>query len=275
MASTSAVTTWTTTTGTTTTTTTRRVSSSSRASRAVSSSARREISRARALGSGGASSSASDDARVLAAARVRALPTELTFVGFVERAFELDGEDAGRLVEAFCASERLTRAFCEDAFDSVYAAYARHAPEEELSTLLALARVFMSAFRERTLTAEEKLLDETVGEARRAARGDVPRGDAAERVRSTLDRAFDVDTVDEQRYLATLRDYRVELDRDERNGASYALEFLEADEALVAQLVDPSTELDASAACRRELIAACDLVFEIIAGRDAASTRPR
>jgi hypothetical protein len=67
----------------------------------------------------------------------------------------------------------------------------------------------------------------------------------------------------------------VELDRDERRGASYAFEFLEADEALVAQLVDPSTELDASAACRRELIAACDLVFEIIAERDRSSTRPR
>ena len=88
---------------------------------------------------------------VLAVALVRALPTELTFIGFVERAFELDGEDAGRLVEAFCASERLTRAFCEDAFDAVYAAYARRASEEELSTLLALAKIFTSAFRERAL----------------------------------------------------------------------------------------------------------------------------
>ena len=120
---------------------------------AASSRTRREISRA--LGNGGASSSASDDARARGVALVRALPTELTFIGFVERAFELDGEDAGRLVEAFCASERLTRAFCEDAFDAVYAAYARRASEEELSTLLALAKIFTSAFRERALTVEE------------------------------------------------------------------------------------------------------------------------
>ena len=257
---------------TTTTTTTTRVPRSS-SSRASSSRTRREISRA--LGNGGASSSASDDERARGVALVRALPTELTFIGFVERAFELDGEDAGRLVEAFCASERLTRAFCEDAFDAVYAAYARRASEEELSTLLTLAKIFTSAFRERALTVEERVFDRTVGEARRGARGDVPRADAAERVRSILDRAFDADTVDEQKYLAILRDYRVELDRDERRGASYAFEFLEADEALVAQLVDPSTELDASAACRRELIAACDLVFEIIAERDRSSTRPR
>ena len=274
MASTSAAgwATTTTTTTTTTTSTTARVPRAS-SSRASSSRTRREISRA--LGNGGASSSASDDERARGVALVRALPTELTFIGFVERAFELDGEDAGRLVEAFCASERLTRAFCEDAFDAVYAAYARRASEEELSTLLALAKIFTSAFRERALTVEERVFDRTVGEARRGARGDVPRADAAERVRSILDRAFDADTVDEQKYLAILRDYRVELDRDERRGASYAFEFLEADEALVAQLVDPSTELDASAACRRELIAACDLVFEIIAERDRSSTRPR
>ena len=274
MASTSAAgwATKTTTTTTTTTSTTARVPRAS-SSRASSSRTRREISRA--LGNGGASSSASDDERARGVALVRALPTELTFIGFVERAFELDGEDAGRLVEAFCASERLTRAFCEDAFDAVYAAYARRASEEELSTLLALAKIFTSAFRERALTVEERVFDRTVGEARRGARGDVPRADAAERVRSILDRAFDADTVDERKYLAILRDYRVELDRDERRGASYAFEFLEADEALVAQLVDPSTELDASAACRRELIAACDLVFEIIAERDRSSTRPR
>ena len=59
---------------------------------------------------------------------------------------------------------------------------------------------------------------------------------------------------------------RVKLERDSRSGKSYALEFLEADETLVAELCDPDSELRASEACRRELIVATDVIFRALDG---------
>ena len=201
-----------------------------------------------------------------------ALPRDASFIALVDHAFALSERDAATFVDAFCASERLTAAFCEDAFDAVYAAYARRAPERELATLLELAKVFTTQYKARATPLATRVLDETLDAARRCATGDVDEADARARIRDTLERAFAIEGLAQRDYVGALREYRVKLERDSRAGRSYALEFLEADERLVAELCDPDAELRASEACRRELVVAADVIFRALDGfLDAAA----
>ena len=151
----------------------------------------------------------------------------------------------------------------------MYAAYARRASEEELDALGVGKTLHVGVSRARADGGGEGIRPHrrrgATERARRYAAG-------AERVRSILDRAFDADTVDEQKYLAILRDYRVELDRDERRGASYAFERRRTRRSSTRRSVHRTRR---QRRVSRELIAACDLVFEIIAERDRSSTRPR
>ena len=202
-----------------------------------------------------------------------ALPRDASFIALVDHAFALSERDAATFVDAFCASERLTAAFCEDAFDAVYAAYARRAPERELATLLELAKVFTTQYKARATPLATRVLDETLDAARRCATGDVDEADARARIRDTLERAFAIEGLAQRDYVGALREYRVKLERDSRAGRSYALEFLEADERLVAELCDPDAELRASEACRRELVVAVDVIFRALDGFIDAAAR--
>jgi|TARA_B110000003_G_scaffold24120_2_gene23103 hypothetical protein len=205
-----------------------------------------------------------DDAR--RGATLDALPIDASFIALVNHAFTLSERDAATFVDAFCASERLTAAFCEDAFDAVYAAYARRAPEDELTTLLELAKIFTTQYKMRAMPLETRVLDETLDAGRRCAAGDVDEAEARARIRDILERAFAIEGLKQRDYIIALREYRVKLERDSRSGKSYALEFLEADETLVAELCDPDSELRASEACRRELIVATDVIFRALDG---------
>ena len=207
---------------------------------------------------------ASDD--LLAGRGLDALPIDASFIALVNHAFTLSERDAATFVDAFCASERLTAAFCEDAFDAVYAAYARRAPEDELTTLLELAKIFTTQYKMRAMPLETRVLDETLDAGRRCAAGDVDEAEARARIRDILERAFAIEGLKQRDYIIALREYRVKLERDSRSGKSYALEFLEADETLVAELCDPDSELRASEACRRELIVATDVIFRALDG---------
>ena len=227
----------------------------------------RALRRLAALAAARASAERDDrDARTL----VDALPRDVTFSQFVERAFELGETDAAAFVEAFCASERLTLTFCEQAFECAYGAHARDAPEEELQTYVTLARIFLSSFRSRVLSREAVMIDDVVADARRRlAAASSP--DAVESVRDdirrTLSRAFTDDrTLDFKVFLTRLRAFRVKLARDDERNSSFALDFFDADEAFVAALVDPDDELRCSARTRGELIAAVDCVVD--ASRD-------
>ena len=202
----------------------------------------------------------------VAARRSSALPIDASFIALVNHAFTLSERDAATFVDAFCASERLTAAFCEDAFDAVYAAYARRAPEDELTTLLELAKIFTTQYKMRAMPLETRVLDETLDAGRRCAAGDVDEAEARARIRDILERAFAIEGLKQRDYIIALREYRVKLERDSRSGKSYALEFLEADETLVAELCDPDSELRASEACRRELIVATDVIFRALDG---------
>ena len=206
---------------------------------------------------------ADDDRR---GATLDALPIDASFIALVNHAFTLSERDAATFVDAFCASERLTAAFCEDAFDAVYAAYARRAPEDELTTLLELAKIFTTQYKMRAMPLETRVLDETLDAGRRCAAGDVDEAEARARIRDILERAFAIEGLKQRDYIIALREYRVKLERDSRSGKSYALEFLEADETLVAELCDPDSELRASEACRRELIVATDVIFRALDG---------
>ena len=118
----------------------------------------------------------------------------------------------------------------------------------------------------RAMPLETRVLDEPLDAGRRCAAGDVDEAEARARIRDILERAFAIEGLKQRDYIIALREYRVKLERDSRSGKSYALEFLEADETLVAELCDPDSELRASEACRRELIVATDVIFRALDG---------
>ncbi|XP_022838866.1 unnamed product, partial [Ostreococcus tauri] len=127
-------------------------------------------------------------------------------MAFLDRCRALDNDDANALVEAFCASERLDGQFCEDAFDCVYAAHARNAPEEELRTMMSLARLFMRRYRARETPARWRAVDAATTAARDAARAGVP-GDAA---RDAIRRAVaDVPDVTARDFMDAMREFRI------------------------------------------------------------------
>ena len=214
---------------------------------------------------GGSTGDDYEDAR--REALLEARPTEMTFTSFVEHAFTLAGDDAGRLVQAFCDSERLTLEFCEQAFECAFGAYTRGAPEEETQTYVTLARIFMSNYRARVQPPEANLIDEVVDEARRRL-ADAPDADAVIRARDDIkhilaDR-FDADELNENTFITRLRSFRIKLSLDDDRKVSFATEFFDADESSVTALLDPMIELSTSERTRAELIDAIDCVLDAV-----------
>lgn len=201
-----------------------------------------------------------EDAR--RATLLEALPRELSFAGFVDHAMRLGEEDVVMLVEAFCLDERLTSEFCEEAFNAVYAAVERRAPEEEVMGLLELAKTFTTSYRTRMMPPEAQLLDSTLAAARRAlvAEDETARSDILRIIAEEIDHAIECELVSETEFFSAFRSFRVGLERDERAESSIASELFDADETDIAQLMDPMEELNASAETRKEMLRACELV---------------
>jgi hypothetical protein len=201
-----------------------------------------------------------EDAR--RATLLEALPRELSFAGFVDHAMRLGEEDVVMLVEAFCLDERLTSEFCEEAFNAVYAAVERRAPEEEVMGLLELAKTFTTSYRTRMMPPEAQLLDSTLAAARRAlvAEDESARSDILRIIAEEIDHAIECELVSETEFFSAFRSFRVGLERDERAESSIASELFDADETDIAQLMDPMEELNASAETRKEMLRACELV---------------
>lgn len=201
-----------------------------------------------------------EDAR--RATLLEALPRELTFAGFIDHAMRLGEEDALRLMEAFRLDERLTSEFCEEAFNAVYAAVERKAPEEEVMGLLELAKTFTTSYRTRMMPPEAQLLDLTLEAARQAlvAEDEIARSDILRTIAEEIDQAIERELVSETEFFSAFRSFRVGLERDERAESSIASELFDADETDVAQLMDPMEELATSAETRKEMLRACELV---------------